>query len=337
MVETFLFGFNTVAPLMLLLLLGYYLKRKNIFDDFVLKKMNDFAFHYCIPALMFSNVYELKGLQDIPVKLMLFLLISLVVITLFGVVIATVATHDYSQKGVIVQMSFRSNYAVVGAAMAQALGGTAGSAVSASLQAPTILYFNIVAVICLTIWSKKSKKRINVRELIVSVITNPLILAQVAAIICLTIRTYIPVNPQGIPVFSLAQNFPWLYAVIKELTKMASPLVLILLGAQINFQTVGKLKRLLILSNVLRLVIAPAIGLSLVWLAAKAGFLSLNAAILSALLPLYGSPSPAAAAVMAEAMDCDGELARQGVVWTTSLSLVSLMFWIVFLRGIGFY
>jgi Predicted permeases len=337
MVETFMFGFNIVAPMMFLMLLGYYLQRKHIFDDFVLKKMNGFAFHYCIPALMFSNVYELKRLQDIPVKLMLFLIISLVIITLFGIMIAAVVTHDCSQKGVIVQMSFRSNYAVVGAAMAQALGGTAGSAVSASLQAPTIIYFNIVAVICLTIWSNKSKKNINVRDLIVSVTTNPLIMAQVLAIICLVIRAYIPINSQGIPAFSLAQNLPWLYAVIKELTKMASPLVLILLGAQINFQTVGKLKGLLILSNVLRLVIAPAIGLSLAWLAHREGFLNLNVAIVSALLPLYGSPSPAAAAVMAEAMGCDGELARQGVVWTTSLSMVSLMFWIVLLRCIGYY
>jgi malate permease and related proteins len=337
MVETFLFGFNTVAPMMLLMLLGYYLKGKNVFDDFVLKKMNSFAFHYCIPALMFSNVYELKGIQDIPVKLMLFLLISLGFITLFGIVIATVATHDCSQKGVIVQMSFRSNYAVVGAAMAQALGGTAGSAVSASLQAPAILYFNIVAVICLTIWSNKSQKKINIKALIISVGTNPLILAQVLAIICLAIRAYIPVNSQEIPAFSLAQNFPWLYAVVKELTKMASPLVLILLGAQIDFRAVGNLKKILILSNALRLVIAPAIGLSLAWLANTEGVLNLNAAIVSALLPLYASPSPAAAAVMAEAMDCDGELARQGVVWTTSLSMVTLMFWIVLLRCIGYY
>jgi len=337
MVETFLFGFNTVAPMMLLMLLGYYLKRKHVFDDFVLEKMNGFAFYYCIPALMFSNVYGLKGIQDIPVKLMLFLLISLVIITLFGIMVAAIATHDDNQKGVIVQMSFRSNYAVVGAAMAQALGGTAGSAVSATLQAPAILYFNIIAVICLTIWSNKSQKKINIRALIISVGTNPLILAQVLAIICLVIRAYIPLNNQGIPVFSLAQNLPWLYAVITELTKMASPLVLILLGAQINFQAVGKFKKLLILSNVLRLVIAPAIGLSLAWVANREGFLNLNAAIVSALLPLYGSPSPAAAAVMAEAMGCDGELARQGVVWTTSLSMVSLMFWIVFLRGIGCY
>lgn len=335
MSDIFLFGFNTVAPMMLLMLLGYFLKCKQLFTFDLLHKMNGFAFHYCIPALMFDNVYSLTGINDIPVKLMCFLLFSLLVITLIGVVLAYFSTEDASQKGVLVQMSFRSNYAVVGAAMALSLGGPLGSAVSASLQAPTILYFNIVAVIFLTIWSEGMAKKISVKQLFESVLTNPLVLAQLLAILCLLIRSFIPLNSQGVPVFTLANNLPWLYAFIKELAKIASPLVLILLGAQINFTSIGKLKRLLVISNILRLFIAPGVGLGLVWLAEKMGMLEISPAVISALLPLYGSPSPGAAAVMAEAMNCDGELARQGVVWTTSLSMLSLMIWIIFLRHIG--
>lgn len=335
MVDTFLFGFNIVAPMVLLMLLGYYARVKDIFDVRLLTKLNKFAFNFCIPALMFNNVYTLKGIADIPVRLMLFLLISLMLLTILGIVIAKGVTKESGCRGVIVQTSFRSNYAVIGAAMALALGGEAGSAVSASLQAPTILYFNIGAVICLTIWSNDVKRVVQIRPLIISVCKNPLILAQVLAIVCLAIRYYIPVNEQGLPIFTIANNIPWFYAAIREMSKMASPLVLVLLGAQINFSAIGRMKNMLIVNILLRLVIAPILGVSVAYVAHKLGFIVLSPAVVSALLPLYGSPAPAASAVMAEAMDCDGELARQVVVWTTCLSMISLMVLIMALRNMG--
>ena len=72
MLDVFMFGFNAIAPMILLMFLGFELHRQGLFDHTTLKKMNSFTFKYCIPALMFTNVYILKGLEDIPVGLMLF-------------------------------------------------------------------------------------------------------------------------------------------------------------------------------------------------------------------------------------------------------------------------
>ncbi len=335
MLDVFMFGFNAIAPMILLMFLGFELHRQGLFDYTTLKKMNSFAFKYCIPALMFTNVYTLKSLEDIPIRLMFFTIGSLFIITLVGFIFAQLTTKKYNQRGVIIQMAFRSNYAVVGAAMAEALGGSAGIAVSASLQAPSILYFNIMAVICLTYFSNDKKQKTSISKIASSIILNPLILAQIAGIGCLVCRALLPLTPEGNPIFTIASNLPWLFTTISSLAKMSSPLVLILLGAQISFSSISDLKMQLFIGNILRLLIAPAIGFCLFYLTVKCKFLLLTPAIISALLALYGSPSPAAAAVMAESMNCDGELARQSVVWSTTLSMVSLLLWVIILRSFG--
>lgn len=335
MLNAFLFSFNAIMPMILLMALGYYLRSKGFFSASVLKEMNHFAFYYCIPSLMFTNVYVLDGLQDIPIKLMAFVLISLVLLTLSGLFIALYSTNKSSQRGVLVQMSFRSNYAIVGAAMAASLGGTAGEAISATLQAPSILYFNIVAVLFLTIFSEDNTRKINIPNICRSIITNPLILAQIFAIACLAIRGILPLNTAGKPIFTIANNVPWFFSFIKSLAKISSPFVFVLLGAQVRFSSVKNMKKLLTLGNLLRLILAPFLGFISYYLATHFNFLTASPAIVSALLALYGSPSPAVAAVMAEEMNCDGELARQCVIWSTVFSMLTLMLWAIFFRMIN--
>jgi len=332
MLSAFLFSFNAIMPMILLMILGYFLHCKGFFNSHVLKAMNHFAFYYCIPALMFTNIYNLQGLQDIPIKLMLFTLLSLVLITIGGFVIAFCFTKQSPQRGVLVQLAFRSNYAVVGAAMAASLGGAAGEAIAATLQAPSIFYFNIVAVFVLTIFSSDPQRKIKAADICHSIITNPLIVAQFIAIACLAIRSVIPLNTSGQPIFTIANNLPWFYSFMKSLAKISSPLLFIILGAQIHFSAVKTMKKLLIIGNILRLIIAPLLGFLSYYLMINFNLLSLSPAIVSALLALYGSPSPALAAVMAEEMDCDGELARQGVIWTTALSMFTLFLWTSFFR-----
>ena len=192
-----------------------------------------------------------------------------------------------------------------------------------------------MAVICLTYFSNDKKQKTSISKIASSIILNPLILAQIAGIGCLVCRALLPLTPEGNPIFTIASNLPWLFTTISSLAKMSSPLVLILLGAQISFSSISDLKMQLFIGNILRLLIAPAIGFCLFYLTVKCKFLLLTPAIISALLALYGSPSPAAAAVMAESMNCDGELARQSVVWSTTLSMVSLLLWVIILRSFG--
>ena len=159
-----------------------------------------------------------------------------------------------------------------------------------------------------------------------------MILGQVAGLICLAIRMFIPRDAQGELVFSLAGDLPFLYSAIDSLASVASPMILILLGAQVNFSAVGDMKKELAVGVVQRLVLAPAAGFGMAFLAQRLGVFAVTPAVISALVGLYGSPVAAASAVMAEEMGGDAELARQYVVWTSALSMGTLFLWIFLLR-----
>ena len=335
MAETFQFAFNAICPMVLLMLLGFYSRRKGFFDEASLKKLNDFAFRFGMPALMFCNVYSLESLADVSIPLMLFALMSLLGLTLAGVVLARLIAAHRGERGVIIQNTFRSNFAVVGATMAQSLGGSAGSVVATSLQAPSIIYFNVAAVICLTIYSNDASRRIRPGAILTSILKNPLIQAQLAGVLCLCLRAVMPLDSQGELVFSLSGSLPWLYSFFTNLSGLTTPLTLILLGAQVDLHSVGHLRRQMICGTAARLLLAPLFGLGMALLAGRMGLLAVGPAAVSALLALYGSPGPVAGAVMAEQMSDSGELARQYVVWTTVGSVFSLFLWVVLLRGVG--
>lgn len=335
MKETFSFAFNAVFPMLLLMLTGFWGKQNGYFDDCILRKLNAYTFKIGIPALMFCNVYSLNSLQDISLNIVVFTIISLLCITILGFVIAHFLSDTTNQKGVIIQNTFRSNYAVVGVSMALTLGGAEGQAISTSLQAPTIIFYNIMAVICLSIYAEKNHSSVSIRHIAVSIFSNPLIAAQFAGLLCLFLRVHIPLNPDGRLAFSLSGNFPWFYSFLNYLSRMTSPLMLILLGAQVSFSKVGILKKQLLWGTIIRLMIAPAIGFSLAFLFNRLNFILLSPAISSTLISLYGSPTPVASAVMVSEMGGDAELSRQYVVWTTTFSCFSLFLWIFLFRKIG--
>ena len=84
MFDTFLYAFNAVTPMLLLMLLGWGLKAAHFFDDELLRKMNTFTFRFGISAMMFRNVYTLSSLRDIHLNVMAFVLVSCLVLTGMG-------------------------------------------------------------------------------------------------------------------------------------------------------------------------------------------------------------------------------------------------------------
>lgn len=335
MLDSFRFAFDAVMPMLLLMLLGYWLRRKNFFEPALVKRMNGFVFSYAIPFLMFNNVYVLNSLSDISFSFLGFVMVSILCITLLSLAAAFVLTTQKNQRGVIMQVGFRSNFAVIGAIMAAALGGEAGSRVAAGMQAPGIIYFNIMAVVCLTIFSDSAEKRVDVKGIFKGIVTNRLIIGLFCGVVCLVAREFIPRTADGALVFSLSGSVPFLYSTITSMAKMATPLAMILLGAQVDFHPAPELKTKIVAGTVLRLVVVPAVGFALAFAAQSLGCITLTPAEVSALLAFYGSPMAVVGAVMAEEMGCDGELARQYAVWTTSLSMVTLFLWILVFRAAG--
>ena len=333
MLSVFLYAFNAVSPILILCLAGYFLKIRGIFDVDFFKKLNKLAFHYCFPALMFVNVYSLDSIRKINVRLGIYIICSIIVLTLVGLVLANLLTKQRNRKGVITQAGFRSNFAVIGLPLAEGLAGSDGLAVTSSMQAPVVIYYNFFAVLFFAIFSDDAQ--FDLKKVAHSIVSNPMIQGLTAGVVALVVREFIPVNADGSLVFTIKGSLPWFYTVLTYISRCATPMALVYLGGQFSFSQVAGFKKELIASVSMRLILAPVLGFSMVFLAVRCGFLTLSPAVMATLIAVYGSPLSVSTVPMAAEMHADAALAGQVVVWTSFLSMFTIFTMVVICRFIG--
>lgn len=333
MFSIFAYAFHAVAPILLLVLIGYYLRVKQVFPPKFFKDVNRFAFHYCFPALMFVNLYSMDSIHEIDVRFMAYLMFSLVVITAIGIILTNIITNVPNRKGVLIQAGFRSNFAIIGLPLSEGLAGAAGKAAAAAMQAPVVIYFNVAAVLALTIYSDNAV--FEPKKILKNTAKNPLIQGLLAGVIALLVRELIPVNPDGTLIFSLSGSLPWLYETIENLSKIASPLCLIMLGGQFDFADVKGIRKELSSAVFMRLILAPILGFSMAFAARHFGLLDMTPTAVGIMIAAYGSPIAVSSAVMASEMHADDVLAGQIVVWTSLFSVFTIFIMAVIFRSIG--
>lgn len=337
MFSIFVFAVNAIFPIILLILLGYFLKRIHFFNDDFLTAANKFVFHAALPVLLFYNVYEIDDLSSIEWNTVIFAVAIILILFAVGFICVKLFIKDDRQKGVILQSFFRSNYALIGFPLSEALGGAECLGITAILSAFAIPAFNILAVISLSIFtSADGNKKASLKYTLKKIARNPLILGVLAGLIVLLIREFIPCDADGEPVFSIAKDFKFLYDAIAALSKTASPLALIVLGGQFSFKAIRGLFPQIALGTIVRTIAAPVFALiTAVLVSEYTPFFNFGTAHYSSLIALYGSPIAVSSAIMAREMDNDGELAGQLVVWTSIISVFTLFVIIVMMKAAG--
>ena len=85
--QVFLFSLGAVMPILALMLLGFFLRRRGFFDDAFLRTANRLVFRVALPVLLFYNVYCLESLTDVNWRLVFcalgVVLLFLIYITVF--------------------------------------------------------------------------------------------------------------------------------------------------------------------------------------------------------------------------------------------------------------
>lgn len=322
--DIFMFALNAILPILLLILLGYLLKRMHFLEEGWFQKGNKFIFRVCLPVLLFMNVYRIESLSQISWDVVLYAEIMILLLFLGGMLLVRGKICREEQKGVILQCVFRSNFAIIGIPLAESLGGAKAMGIASVLSAFSIPTFNILAVIALTMYRKDEQgQRQDWKKTLRSIVTNPLIIGVVCGLIVLLIRSALPVDEAGNVCFSIQRDVPWLYDTLNNISKISSPLALIILGGQFDFSAVKELRKQIAIGTLARVFVAPLIALTV------AGVLHFDAQVYPALIALFGSPVAVSSAIMAQEMDNDGTLAGQLVVWTSIASIFTIFFFVV--------
>lgn len=329
MLDTFLFACGAVLPIVLLIVLGYLLKRARLLGEPLLSGLNRVCFRVLIPILLFRNIYGGNGITPEDVRAVLFSTGVIAVAFVGGWCLVQATIKRPNQKGVVLQAIFRSNFAVIGLPLATTLFGEAGARTAALLSMVTIPLFNVLAVISLSVFVGDGAKKPSAREVLHNIITNPLILGVLAGVLVLALRALFARLGWA---FRLT-DIPGLYDAIDMAASAATPLALLVLGGQFELSAVRQLARPIVLGSVMRLVVVPAAAL----LAACALFPGFGGAEYASFVALFGTPTAVSGAVMASEMGGDGELAGQLVVWTTLGSAFTLFFFVALLRAVGIF
>ena len=234
-----LFAINATAPIVLMVLIGYFLKRIGLLDHTMGKSLNKLVFRVFLPAMLFLNMYKIESFASIDFTFVWYTLG--VTLILFAVAIPTVSlmTKENPKRGALLQSVFRANYALVGIPLATSLFGERGSIMATVLSAFIVPLFNMLAVLGLCIFSPDKKP--SIKKVLLGIAKNPLIQSIAVGFVALGVRAVFVRT--GIT-FRLTDIEP-VYKTLNSLSSVATPLALLVLGAQFELSAVPHLKKVI--------------------------------------------------------------------------------------------
>ena len=322
-----LFVINAILPIILMILVGYFLKRIKLLEEDVAKKLNTLVFRVFLPIMLFLNVYKIQSFSEIDFVFVWYAVGITVLLFLIGIPIMGLLFKDNRQRSVMLQGIFRANYALVGIPLAESLFGSEGSIMAALLSAFIVPIFNILAVICLTIYSAGDKKP-SIAGVFKGIAKNPLIQGIFCGFIALGLRAILV--ELGVE-FRLTDIAP-IYKTLQNLSSIATPLSLLVLGARFELSAIPYLKKHIIIAVINRVVIVPLVGISLA--------LALNrftGAQFASFIACFCTPVAVSSVPMSQEMGADADLMGQIVVWTTVFSAFSIFIASYVLRVLGIF
>lgn len=334
MTDAFLFAANAVLPIILLIVLGYILKRIGMLSKEFLDVGNKFTFRVLLPALLYYNVYGIGSLREINIAFVLYGIVSVLVIFFLAIAVTCAFTKGNAKRGALIQAMFRSNYAIIGLPLATSLFGDKGAAAAGVMSAFCVPLFNMLGVVTLTIFnSNDTKEKINIKKILSGIIKNPLIVATLLGIATLGVRELFVY--QGIS-FRL-RDVQVLYKSLENVKSICTPFALIVLGGRFEFSAVSKLWKEIAFGTVMRTVTVPVFGLLAAYLLRDMVTPGFGGEHFATFIGVFATPVAVSSAIMAREMGADDELAGQLVVWTSIVSTVTIFVYVTLLRAVGIF
>ncbi|MBQ8739686.1 MAG: AEC family transporter, partial [Clostridia bacterium] len=124
------------------------------------------------------------------------------------------------------------------------------------------------------------------------------------------------------------------YTVMGYLSSLATPVALLMLGAQFEFSAVSALKREITVAVLMRTVIVPLFCIGAAYIFFRSSF---NGAHFATYIAVFATPVAVSSVPMAQEMDGDADLAGQIVVWTTLVSALTVFVASFLLRYAGIF
>lgn len=311
--ENFLLTLNIVLPIFLVMVAGFACRRGGLISAEGISSINKLVFKVFLPCSLCKSLMNVSPDSIVNPGVLAFAFIGVIIVFLLGFVIIPRIEKDNTRRGVMIQGLFRSNYAIFGIPVVEALFPTGDGGVAAMMVIATVPLFNVLAVISLESFRGG---RVNFKKVLSGIAKNTLIWGCVIGYLLMQFKVPVP---------------EFATSTLSKLASIASPLALFALGGSINLQTFRHNSRPLSIVVLGRLVVIPLLALLFAFIAGYRG------AEFAVMMIVFGSPCAVSSYTMAAQMDGDAELAAQQVMLTTILSSASMFAMIFAFKTLGIF
>ncbi len=305
--------FSALAPVFLMILLGYIMKKRSLVSDAFWAPAEKITFYYCFPALLLANTAKAE-FGDVAVT-------PMVVATATGILLVSALTMLIRPRLKIGGPSFTSVFqgairpnVYLGIAAAVALYGAEGLTLISVPVAVSVPLVNLLGVIVLIRYAAPDGAVPGWLQTVGPVARNPLILA------CL-LGALLNVTDIGLP--------PLVGPFLDILGRAAMPIGLLAVGAGLDLGAMARAGKLVGLSAALKLIALPGLTY-LICLALGIDGLARTIIVLYAALPVS-----ATSYVVARQMGGDTVLLAGTITAITLISMVSMPLTVLLLNYVG--
>lgn len=314
MIDNFLFSLSSALPILFVMIIGYYLKRRAIINDHFVKAANMLVFNIALPVKIFSDVYSTSFEEYFDIRFVMFIIIGTIVSVMISWVMGALLIKDKNKLGAFIQGSFRGNFLYIGLSLMENVTGSIG------LKAPLVIaliipLYNILAIVVLSFLEVDRKSGVDLGGIVKNIIRNPMIIAVA----------------MGMLVSRFGLDLPLIMTrTMSYFEVVATPLALIAIGASFKFGNMkGNFKTALLASS-LKLIFLPALA---VISAIAMGFGNEDVFLIYI---LFGVPTATISYVVTVVMKGDHDLASNIIMVSTLLSNVSMTLYVFIFKTMGF-
>ena len=298
--------------MILMMLMGAILRKLGLLRKETCDSLNTLVYKIFIPISIFCNVYSGDLSKMLDFRPVIFAAAALGIEFIIMMALVKFIEPERSRRGVMVQAVIRSNFVIFGVPVATSLLGE-GNLNEVMLMVVLLApYYNLLSVLAFSLYGEKKP---GVKKVVTDIVTNPIIIASLIAMVFLFCRIPLP---------------QFVTKTLDAFGDMASPVAFMILGATFSFKMSKGVARSVFLSVGTRLFIVPAVFVPLSVL------LGFRGESLIGLIALFGAPTAVASYALATHMEGDGETASKIIVYSSCFSMLTMFLLIFILKQLAF-
>jgi len=299
-----------LIPIGAAIALGWVLRKSALVPTDLWAGINKIGYVALLPALLYKTIAEadLRGLETGS----FLIAATLGFVSMAGIALALkpLLRTDGPSFTSVFQGAIRWNGFIVLALAQTALSSEAATLV-AIVFAPTVPLINVLCVATLSVWGS-NEGSVSVKRVAFRIVTNPLIIGCLVGVLAAALP---PLRP------------PLLLETADLIGRAALPLILLSVGAGLNFSAIGQRPTLLVLAIGLKLIAAPALFMLFGLM------LGASSEVIVVLAAIGAAPGAASSYVLAKELGGNAELTAGHVTATTLLAFVSIPLWVAFAQN----